>query len=295
MSKTNSENEQRRREKPYYSVRTGKHPTGGKFDLRMLCKMVAEVYSDFSNKGYFQEYFGIDCTDDFIAGKAGEDVGTYVFRLLRKEQIWPIHKYSVDWSEEDAFDMIEFLYDHATKPVSGTYHNWNQCGYHYDMFESGDAGREELRLVLNSILADYKDGFQLLESGEIVHMADTGMEPLLLASLPVADESNITKRVESAIRKFRNRGATIDDRRDAIRDLADVLEYLRPQLQQIMNRKDESDLFNIVNNFGIRHHNERQKTEYDKPVWFSWMFYYYLATIHAAVRLIEEREKGNRH
>jgi hypothetical protein len=81
------------------------------------------------------------------------------------------------------------------------------------------------------------------------------------------------------------------DRRDAIRDLADVLEFLRPQVKQVLTSKDERDLFNIANNFGIRHHNEKQKTEYNKPIWYSWMFYYYLATIHASLRLIEEHKK----
>ena len=26
---------------------------------------------------------------------------------------------------------------------------------------------------------------------------------------------------------------------------------------------------------------------YDKDIWYSWAFYYYLATIHACLRLIE--------
>ena len=44
--------------------------------------------------------------------------------------------------------------------------------------------------------------------------------------------------------------------------------------------------FNIVNNFGIRHHNQQQKVHYDTAVWYSWMFYFFLATIHAAVGLL---------
>jgi hypothetical protein len=79
----------------------------------------------------------------------------------------------------------------------------------------------------------------------------------------------------------------MDERRDAIRDLADVLEYLRPRLKTALTKKDEAALFEIANNFGIRHHNAEQRTDYDKPIWYSWIFYYYLATIHAAVRLIE--------
>lgn len=72
-----------------------------------------------------------------------------------------------------------------------------------------------------------------------------------------------------------------------------MLEFLRPKLEQVLTSKDESDLFNTANNFGIRHHNERQKTDYDKSIWYSWMFYYYLATIHAALRLIEKQEEND--
>jgi len=62
-------------------------------------------------------------------------------------------------------------------------------------------------------------------------------------------------------------------------------------LKKVFNVSDENDLFNLANNFGIRHHKETQKTQYDKPIWLSWLFYYYLATIHAVVRLIEQRRK----
>jgi len=69
--------------------------------------------------------------------------------------------------------------------------------------------------------------------------------------------------------------------------LADILESLRPKLKLVLTHKDEDDLFNIANNFGIRHKNERQKTDYD-PLWLSWMFYYYLATIHFVTRRLEK-------
>jgi hypothetical protein len=83
-------------------------------------------------------------------------------------------------------------------------------------------------------------------------------------------------------------GSTVDDRRRAVRDLADVMEYLRPKLQALLTANDEKDLFNLANNFGIRHHNDKQKTNYDAALWLSWMFYYYLATIHVMLRKLEQ-------
>jgi hypothetical protein len=75
--------------------------------------------------------------------------------------------------------------------------------------------------------------------------------------------------------------------------LADVLEFLRPKLKEVLKSGDEKDLFNIANNFGLRHHNQRQKTQYDRPIWYSWMFYYYLTTLHAVLRLLEKGEPAD--
>ena len=116
------------------------------------------------------------------------------------------------------------------------------------------------------------------------------MESLLQEQLPEYDPENVEVRVKGAIQKFRNRHSSPDDRRDAIRDLADVLEFLRPKLKTVMTQQ-EKDLFNIANNYDIRHHNEKQKKDYDKPIWYSWMFYFYLSTIHTAVRLIKKQEE----
>lgn len=89
-----------------------------------------------------------------------------------------------------------------------------------------------------------------------------GFEPIFAAELPLNDD-NVVGRVNASVLRFRRHGATIDDRRQAVRDLADVLEYLRPNVQTLLTSKDENDLFNLANNFGIRHHNDRQKTNCD--------------------------------
>ncbi|MES2759029.1 MAG: hypothetical protein V4693_16775 [Pseudomonadota bacterium] len=79
----------------------------------------------------------------------------------------------------------------------------------------------------------------------------------------------MTDRVASAALQYRRHGATVDDRRQAVRDLADVLEYLKPQIKKYLTSAGEKDLFNIANNFGVRHHNDKQKTGYDAGLWLS--------------------------
>lgn len=270
----------------YYSVRTGKNPMGANIELPMMRVLFYSVYRGLADSGHFQEHFGYDCVDEGeVPGKLGPDVGAVLLFKLRKENVWPFPEKFEGLSEEDLFDLIEFLYDHCSQPDDGRYHSFSQCGWHYQTFKPHE-GRAEFRKRVNELLASYGPGYELNEDGEILENAGPGMEPLLDASLPIRD-SNIQSRVASAVSKFRRYRSTPEERRDAVRDLADALEYLRPQLRQVLNRQDEADLFNIANNFGIRHHNPAQKTNYDQSIWLSWIFYFYLATIHAAVRLLD--------
>jgi len=273
----------------YYSVRTGKHPAAGRIDIDLLRELFQSFYSDFAQKGYFQQALGFSCVDrDLIPGLAGNDVEAYVLRKLRKRNLWPVYQRCSSYSEDDLFDIIEFLFDHAAKGVTGQYHSFSDCGYHYNTFDRC-AGQEDFRTAVNELLADYGDGFELSPRGEMLTLPGIGLGGLYSADLPPFDNDNVEARVAAAVLKFRRRGSSIEDRRDAIRDLADVLEFLRPQLKDTLLHADESDLFNIANNFGIRHHNARQNSTYDKPIWYSWMFYYYLATIHACVRLLKRK------
>jgi hypothetical protein len=58
-----------------------------------------------------------------------------------------------------------------------------------------------------------------------------------------------------------------------------------------MLRGDEGALFNIANNFTIRHPNESQKGNYDTAIWHSWIFYVNLSTIHLITRLVNRKAR----
>ena len=260
----------------YYSVRTGKNPNARQFDLPFFKRLFRDLYYKYSEGGYFQEAFGYECVDlGYVPGSLGNDLEAQMFYKLRKSSMWPIYDKCMDYSEDDIFDVIEFIFDHISKPIEGNYHSYSGCGWHYHTFDK-KAGQDEFRSEINLILKDYSTGFELSTNGEIYELVENGLENLIKAPLLPYDQTNVEGRVELAINKFRRRQSTIDERRDAIRDLADVLEFLRPNVKQVLSSKDESDLFNIANNFGIRHHNPDQKNNYDKAIWFSWMFYYYL-------------------
>ncbi|HZK56168.1 MAG TPA: hypothetical protein VFC84_18590 [Desulfosporosinus sp.] len=275
------------KERRYYSLRTGKNPASTEIDLELFRRLFFNIYSTFLKNDYFQETLGYWCVDaDYVPGILGEDIELYFFRVLRKQNIWPIESQRENYSEDDVFDVIELLYDLVSKPKEGNYHSYNQCGWHYETFDK-QTGQKEFLEAINSILEDYMGGFELSPKGEILILGGPGLTNIFNANVPQYEPDNVNKRVECAISKFRRYRSSLEERRDAVRDLADVLEYLRPQLKQVMT-KDEGDLFNIANNFAIRHHNERQKRDYD-PNWLSWIFYVYLSTIHLAIRLLDKK------
>lgn len=272
----------------YYSVRTGRITPDQEVNFEVLKKLFSVTYNKLNADGYFQKYFGVNCQDGYIPGELGEEIDAIMFVNLRKDNLYPIYRNLPNYTEDDFFDVIEFLHDYCSKGLNGHYHNWNNCGYHYEEFNDIE-GQKYYREILNPILREYKDGFEISESGEILILSDNGLSNLFEADIPTNDKENISNKINSAILKFRRHKSTLYDRREAIRELADVLEFLRPAIKQHLNKKDENDIFNIANNFGIRHHNKDQQTEYDKPIWYSWIFYYYLATLHAVLRMTNKK------
>ena len=261
----------------------------------MLKRLFLTFYRELRRRGDLDEMLGKDCVDDYepASGTAGADVGSYILRQVRKDGLWPIEQTVARYSEDDLFDMIEFLYDHVSEGVGGYYHQHGGCGMHYESFDRR-AARQKYRDDINELLKDYNSGYALSTEGEIANLPEAGFANLMVAGLPSSDAANVDERVNAAVAKYLRRSSGLEDRRDAVRGLADVLEFLRPKLKQVLQTKDERDLFNIANNFSVRHHNERQQSNYDPNIWTSWMFYFYLATIHAGQRLIQRSPERSR-
>jgi len=273
----------------YYSSRTGSLAAAG-YDLPTLKRLFEATYDQLVWEDYLQEAFGYHCVDEEnVPGALGRDLEAAMLRLTRKPNLWPIGENLYHYSEEDLFDVIEFLFDHVSKPLEegGFFHSYNNCGWHYNNFDKR-AGQDKFLDEINAVLDGYGPGYRLSNAGEIEELGEPGLDVLLDAPLPQSDPDRVKAKVERAVQLFRRYHSSLQDRQTAVRELADVLEFLRPQLKEVLTNNDESDLFNLANNFGIRHNTKSQKTNYDKDVWLRWMFYYYLATIHASLRLIEK-------
>lgn len=158
-------------------------------------------------------------------------------------------------SEDHVFDAMEFLYDHVSKP--GEWIPMNSEGYlYYDYKDYDDtAGKAEFREKANAFLCDYAPGYELTEDGTILALGADGLQHILEAEVVPFDELNVDSKVRDAIKKWRNRHLDLAEKRKAIRELADVFEWLKKtqKLQQTLNRKDESasSKSQITSRFGI--------------------------------------------
>lgn len=255
----------------YVFRRGGKLP---KLDYSALQRLFAAIFEELEEQGWFQKSLGKDCTDD------PRDIGAIVLEKLGAD-MWPMSQAARRESEEWLFTLVEFAYRNVSKPTETRYHAWDDCGVHV-LKSDEEAGRQEFRERANALLSRYERPHELRADGEIWEATPTGLETI---EHPPTGQPPIDNRVQSAIRSFRRHGATEDDKRHAIHDLADVLEYLRKSGGTQLSSKDESDLFNIANNFGIRHHNPGQKTTYNSGIWLDWIFYSFLNTIATITKL----------
>jgi hypothetical protein len=269
----------------YYSSRTKLQ----KLTIEDLYARLKNLYLLFQNRDYFKLKARITSTDppEEFKYKAALAIGFQPFPITK----WDFY----DITEDHIFDVLEFLYDHVSKPEEYGMVT-SDTGYNYYDYGSYDdaAGQTEFREEANRFLCDFKTGFELTADGMILALGTEGLEHILEADIEPYDEINVDGKVRDAIQKWRNRNLNMTERRQAIRELADVFEWLRKskELSKVLNRKDEAALFDIANNFAIRHHDPNQKRDYDESIWYSWIFHFYLATYHAVIRLLKREESG---
>ena len=277
----------------YWSERQGRGPRAVPLGLEQVRRLVFSALDELFERYYFQEAFGYECVDaGEVLGLVGRDPDAWFLRTLHRDDIWPYRNKGEGYDADTLFDVLEALHDLISEPVHGLYHDFAGCGWHYSVFDKAK-GQQEFRKLINPALERYEQPLQMAPAGEIIVLGPEDFRPLLDAPLPAsADADLVTSRVDDAIRIFRGRGSTKAERRQALRELADVLEALRSDIREEMLPKDEGELFRLANGFAIRHNNREQRRYYDDAIWLSWGFWVYLATIHAVLRVREKQQSS---
>lgn len=297
----------------YYSARTGKMPSPPRIGFPKLKTLSSLIIRKHIKNGYLEEAFGYRDLKGWNEGLitdswSDEEINSFIFIELKKEGLWPIDRNIADYTEDDLFDIIELFYRIISKPSVvpdevnlATYPTFHLLavlqpkGYLTHKEFSKAEAQKEYRDDINKVLVLYKDGFELSKEGSILIKLKDGLAELLVQPEYLIDNDNVESRIHRAVEKFQRSRSSIEEKIEAVRILADVMEYVDDLLggRGTMNgvQKDEQDLYNIVNNFGIRHSKKSQQRDYQKEPYLTWMFFSILATIRLKCHYIATGEE----
>jgi len=242
--------------------------------------LFSQIFMELVERGYFTKSMGYSRIGKyhqktFYPGYWGRNYKSFILTHLKREDIWPFDKWIERWDENTFFTVVEFFHDHVSKTRD----------FLLFWLSNREKGQSEYRKRMNIILAEYRDGYRLNDDGEIIEIAPPGFEELVDQTIVTINPDNIDRKVDHSILTFRKGKATNEDKKEAIRTLGDVLEYLKKDNIRLEGA-DESALFQILNKFGIRHHNKSQQTEYDRDIWYDYFFYVLLASVRTLQRKI---------
>lgn len=276
---------------PYWSARHGAVAGGPRRSPNQLRGDFARLISSLQTHGYLDRAFPKICTDD-RAGMEPELEALLVDRL-GVSGLWPLQPAA--WSNDVFYDLVEVFHDIVARPRTRDGHREHPPSWSYSDFATG-IGRALYRWKVNRLLESGGVELRLAEDGEdvgrLVQLVDDARTDLIERNLTLS-QPDVAVRVRHAIALFRRRGASTEDKRSAVVTLAGILEGRLPVIKEtsLLTGNDESALFNIANNFALRHQDIKQQRDYD-PAFLDWIFWWYLATVELTDRIRARNNTG---
>lgn len=266
----------------YYSRRNKPIPISTEELYTRVCALI----EDYLTRDFFKEKLRISGIEylisnfDSINRKSMTQIGIKIF---------PVRNWNIESIQKNKiFDAIEFLFNFISEPS-----DWKQqsnFSYDYTTYNSRK-GKKLFIADANHILNAFEDGYELTKDGEILFKGGDS-DNYIETEFPSYDLKNVDLLIKKAIKQWKNRNQNLDEKKQAIINLANVFEFLKKEgsLKEVLNSNDSSDLFNIANNFSIRHHNKLQKSDYDIEIWYDWIIQFYLTTCITTLKLINKNK-----
>lgn len=278
--------------RPYYAARHGQQPAepaaAGHPDTAAVRRDWLIAIASLRRNGYLAHVAPDICASSNVDDQRQPDdvLDDLIADRLGSRGLWT-DRATADWDETTFYSLIEVLHDLVERPRSRDYDSWHDCGWHYSDFAFYPA-QVLYRWTVNRILTRHGIDLALAKSGEdvgrLVHQPSDGRTGLVEAALDTADPA-IRSTVEHAVALFRRRGATREDKRSACVALAGLLEERRTLLKKLLVKKDEGALFQIANEFAVRHRAAKQYADYDEA-YLDWLYWWYLATFELTDKLL---------
>ncbi|MBZ6007322.1 hypothetical protein K1514_15625 [Paraclostridium bifermentans] len=279
----------------YYAERKNLLDSNLEITFDKLKDLFLYVYRFFKNKnGFDVAENGVwrkgdhPWEDDYqlVSPLFGSSAEIFFMNHLNSEDIYPIYEHYEDYSEEELFTVIEILYDKIA-----VYNNEKGCLDVEDI-------RKEFAIEINNILKFYDGGYFLeTNSGTIIKGSDEPLINMLTEDLVNYLNEDVMTKMRTAVKLYYRFDSNMETKKKAINILADILEPLRNELKDILNKKYEVNknnhdklIFEIVNGFNIRHNDKKQRTDYEKEIWYDWMMQYYCSIIITFYKLKSANE-----
>jgi len=262
-------------------------------NLRPFADSVVDLIHEMQDLGYFPTVLPRDCVDKSSLDPNG--INSKIQRAIRQPVEWPEYRHSgpLQVSNAGLLSLIEYFHDQAQRPRTSWLHGYNECGYHYETFNR-ESGGVVYRWRMNEVLAAHGSEFRLgrggRQRGRLVRTLTEPIDAVLENVVAERREKTPTDEIAESIEMFRSRSALMTEKRAALGVIANHLEPRRERIKDAISRKDESDLFNVANNFAIRHRNDHQRSDYGVE-YLDWLFVSYLGTIQLVDSL--ERREGS--
>ncbi len=275
--------------KQYYSERNGLLRDNFKINLSELRQMFYDSYLYFYKKGAFKyAFYGIDGdTTKKLSPSMAPSPEVYLQLKTQFKKVFPIDDYYEKYDESTLFSIIEILYDHI-----GIYD-------YYSHSIKREVLKDEYSTIVNNFLKLYSEGYYLEPTkGFIMKIPNQAlMEQLKFSNSDneIPDKEYIT--LLSATKAFYSFDASTEDKKKAVCSLADILEDIRYDLQDILNteygtnkNKHDKLIFDVVNNFNFRHNNNKQISNYSTEIWYDWAMQYYTSVIITYYKLKYQKQ-----
>lgn len=257
-----------------------------KLEIKRVRELIYKIYKKLLNDDFFQEHWGLPYRV-FNADKKNIDVGLFFELKVHHDFLWPIDQKYQRWSKSDIFDFLEIIYTCISEPVSTT---TTPGSIFSKTTYSRINARREFISIINPIIARFDEGYIMNGYGQIELLRDNDFSSTEEDLPETATSSQIDERIQRAIRHYHHRGE--DLRKEALKELGDVLEFIRAGIKaNEIAKKVEPAIFDILNNYNLRHNNAKQNTNYNTDIWYDWMYHTFLATIKAVLKEKNENEK----
>jgi len=246
-----------------------------------------EVIGDLRAHGYFPRVYPKPCVDQDW-DTLDEELKQHLQRTTGIRFPWPVPSDQQDeYPEHLLYTLIEYFHDQAQRPRGfGHWHDYANCGWHYNAGANKLSGGVVYRWRINELLREHDVPLELSpnpgERGRLVRRLPTSLGATVDEIL--ANRRDPQDEVTHAIRDYRSRNAGRPQRIAAVTLLAGELEKRKLTVREELLTKDESALFHIANEFNIRHRGEKQRADYSDD-FLDWVFQVYVATVALADKL----------